>query len=181
MGIASEDRGGAFTTQGGRHGVKTTGVTRLSHSPFVCSSVCGCGEGEGVCAHSGDQEWLRTGIFLGLSFPTVSTNQTLVQENSKRTLSFPNRTVHFVCGNNLHALRFRCERLIAYGYYGVWACTGITVIISGVHGKSKRSLRFPGCHFLRIFLSHNLELPHPQIGFCFLAECGHKWIFRHSY
>lgn len=39
----------------------------------------------------------------------------------------PNRTVHFVHANSLHALRFRCECLIAHRYYGVCACTGITV------------------------------------------------------
>lgn len=103
---------------------------------------------------------------------------TLVQENSERALC--KRKVHFVCVNSLHALRFRCERLIAYGYYGMCACTGITVITSCAHGKSK-GLRFRGCHFLRILLSHNLEPPHPQIGLCFLAEHAYKLIFRRSY
>lgn len=149
------------------------------HTVHLCAAVYVVRETGVVCARSGDGEWLRTDIF----FVLLSQLSAQIRPWCKRiqNVPFPNSTVHFVCGNSLHALRFRCERLIAYGYYGACACAGITVIISGVHRKSKGSLRFRGCHLLRILLSHNLELPHPQIRFCFPAERVHKLIFRHSY
>lgn len=164
MGIASEYRRGPLL-QSGRRGVKKTSVPRRTQAPFVCSSVMWWRRQDGVCS----LRWWR--VIKNWQFFFVFLSELLVWIKPRcqgiQNSPSPNRRVRRACTNSLHALRFRCQRLIAYGYYGACACTGITVI-TRVHGESKRSLRFRRCHFPRIALSHDFELPHPQMQTVFI-------------
>lgn len=128
MDIASE-YGGGFTIQSGRQGVTTTGVTRLTHGAFVCSSVCGKGDRMRFSLR-----WWR------------------VTKNWHFLFFFPNCR----CKPDLGAREFRmcplqtekctlcaqtvCTRWdlgVNVWFYGMCACTGI-IVITCVHGKSRK-------------------------------------------